>query len=1129
MSKRILFIVFISFFFTDFVSNAQKTNLNFFALNRQDGLSDNAVLTITKDAKGYMWFGTRMGLNRYDGYTFRKYFAGNDSTSLPGNTIKHLLVSSTGELWVGTDRNGVCQFDYSTETFINYNFDPEEPILGSKIIKGIAEDSDSTIFIATNEGVFFKQHGENNFTALPLLKDSIKNKNLKGKGILNRTIATLTPDEDKGIWIFYDDWRISYFDRETDTYIHYQLDDNRFSYNRNFVTTALHINNKLLISGIGSGLILYNPQDASSELLLKNEEVISANHLSKSTDSLIWLSTGNGLFHYNIYTRKYHRFTSVEADNLSMTTTSLYSHYEDDIGMLWVGTMNAGLNFAFRNKPFKHLLIGLDYYYSLSNDNISEIIHDNNGNLWVCYVSGLIEFHDNKTETRSDFLLEPLVNQYSGTVFKLLQSRNGNIYAASWRGGVQKYNPEKRAFQPLFGSKEAYLSHIDAVDIRDIEEDKKGNLWLSAHGKGIYRINPANKEVKKYQFSESDSNSISNDWTYDITIDNNGNVWVGSAWGLSKINPETEETTVYYSEDREMNVSINPIEMVEFDQEGDLWISTHLGLGYYHQEMDTFYILNQKNRLPTGQVQSLLRDNKKSVWAGTTSGLIKFNLKQTGEGVPEVQDVFHFDYDDGLQSDYFNKGAAAMRFDGTMYFGGRWGIDFFNPAKIKPNEIKPTLRINSIEVFGEKIHPGTKGEPPVNEEGEIVLNYNQNMLGLEYVALTYVNVEGNQYSYMLEPLNTEWIDMNKTRDLVFSNLKPGHYSLSLRVVTDKGLVNEHEGILKFYIKPPFWQTLWFLVTINVLLILLLVFGIRWYTANLRKNKIRLEKMVHLRTMELQEKNNILEEQSENLNEVNTLLEERQQHIEEQAEELRVQTDSLSQTNTELNELNSMKDKFFSIIAHDLKNPFNTIIGFTSLLKSSYKDYKEEKRIQMIEYIHNSASSAYSLLENLLHWSRSQTNRLKVEPRRLMLKDVVDTNHQILEGMLRRKNLRFRVDVPDDVYVFADEEMLNTVLRNLLSNAAKFTSPGGIIDVHARLSDELVITGIIDTGIGMDEEELKNLFRIDTSTSKKGTSGEEGTGLGIILCKEFIKKMHGKIWVESKKGIGTSIFFSLPKS
>ena len=240
-------------------------------------------------------------------------------------------------------------------------------------------------------------------------------------------------------------------------------------------------------------------------------------------------------------------------------------------------------------------------------------------------------------------------------------------------------------------------------------------------------------------------------------------------------------------------------------------------------------------------------------------------------------------------------------------------------------------------------------------------------------------------------------------------------------------------------------------------------------------------------------------------------------------------EALKESESRLRELNATKDKFFSIIAHDLKSPFNNILGFSDILVGQIheKDYESIKEYARI--IQNSSQRAFSLLVNLLEWSRSQIGLIKFSPEYIEIGLLINQVAQLLIESAQLKSIEMFIELPSKVICFGDKEMISTILRNLISNALKFTNPGGRIVISAERSPDEILFSVSDNGVGMKKEAMWKLFRIDASSSAKGTSGEKGTGLGLILCKEFVEKHGGKIWAESEYGKGSTFSFTVPVS
>jgi PAS domain S-box-containing protein len=272
----------------------------------------------------------------------------------------------------------------------------------------------------------------------------------------------------------------------------------------------------------------------------------------------------------------------------------------------------------------------------------------------------------------------------------------------------------------------------------------------------------------------------------------------------------------------------------------------------------------------------------------------------------------------------------------------------------------------------------------------------------------------------------------------------------------------------------------------------------------------------------------LRRKTEDLQETNTLLEERQQEILMQSEELVAQTQNLRIINEELERLNRTKDKFFSIIAHDLRNPFNAILGFSEVLRKDYYEMDHQQKIGLLELINVSSETAFNLLENLLQWARTQTDRIKFNPENFDIIDIFQSVSNLYNIVAQKKQVIISNEIQPLTRVYADKNMINTIVRNLISNAIKFSRTGGEIKISSKSNGEMVEISVQDEGIGMSKENLNKLFRIDTYHSTAGTLGETGTGLGLILCKEFIEKHNGRIKVTSTEGVGTTLSFTLSK-
>lgn len=242
---------------------------------------------------------------------------------------------------------------------------------------------------------------------------------------------------------------------------------------------------------------------------------------------------------------------------------------------------------------------------------------------------------------------------------------------------------------------------------------------------------------------------------------------------------------------------------------------------------------------------------------------------------------------------------------------------------------------------------------------------------------------------------------------------------------------------------------------------------------------------------------------------------------------------LAQSN-ELKILNDTKDKFFSILAHDLRAPFSTFLGLSKDLSKNLMDLTYREIHEMANNLDSSANNVYKLLENLLQWAKMQRGLIDYNPEMCNLKMLLKQNYDLLNEFASQKKIQFEIEIDESYEIYADIAMLNTVVRNIITNAIKFTKPEGKIKIKASEyesednSNDYILCSISDSGIGMSKYILENLFRIDKNVSREGTDGESSSGLGLLLCKEFIEKNHGKMWAESIENQGSTFYFTIPK-
>ena len=403
------------------------------------------------------------------------------------------------------------------------------------------------------------------------------------------------------------------------------------------------------------------------------------------------------------------------------------------------------------------------------------------------------------------------------------------------------------------------------------------------------------------------------------------------------------------------------------------------------------------------------------------------------------------------------------------------------PEKIAENKNIPDILITDFKLFNKSVEPSFENSPLVRnitETKTLTLSHKQSVLTFYFAVMDFTAPEKNQYAYKMEGFDKDWIFSGNKREATYTNLNPGEYVFHVKGSNNDNVWNEIGTSIEIRVLPPWWNTLWFKLIFATAIIFSLVSIVLLRFQRLKNQKLLLEKLVAIKT-------------------------------------------------SELNESNASKDKFFSIIAHDLKNPFSSIIGLSEMLIEEIKSSDNQAIKEYSGLINVSAVRTFRLLENLLEWANTQRGKTSFTPVSLNLNELFNEDFGIFLELAKGKNIQLKNSIRDNLTILADKNMLKTILRNLISNAIKFTHKNGKVEVNAIIENQYLKISIIDNGIGMTKEIIEKLFKIDANLSTRGTENEKGTGLGLILCKEFVEKHGGKIWVESEDGKGSIFRFILP--
>ena len=450
-----------------------------------------------------------------------------------------------------------------------------------------------------------------------------------------------------------------------------------------------------------------------------------------------------------------------------------------------------------------------------------------------------------------------------------------------------------------------------------------------------------------------------------------------------------------------------------------------------------------------------------------------------------------YKFNDYLMEGSYNFYVAP---DSTVFMGTIKSLIQYNPIQKVDYNIPFHTIIRKVFSKDTLLFGGTTEN--ANEFESIkgtLIPYKKNDLVFHYAASFYEDVEKNKYSYRLIGSDTTWSAWVSDVKKEYTNLREGKYTFEVKSKNQYKVIGSI-ATYSFRILPPWHRTWWAYALYVLALILLIFFILKLALRRVVKAKIRIEGIVLERTSEI-----MLQKEE----------------IQSQAEELKV--------------ANNTKDKFFSIIAHDLKSPFSTLIGFSNLLLEKHRKYDDEKKEKMIKYINNIAISAFKLLENLLTWARIQSGRISYSPEKMLLGILLVEILYEFQAQADKKEIQVLNKISDTEIIFADKNMIATVFRNLISNAIKFTRKNGTIEIGSekQQNGNFFEISINDSGVGIPKNKIYDIFRIDKNTSTLGTDNETGTGIGLSLCKEFVEKHGGKIWVDSEEGKGSKFKFTVP--
>jgi signal transduction histidine kinase len=612
----------------------------------------------------------------------------------------------------------------------------------------------------------------------------------------------------------------------------------------------------------------------------------------------------------------------------------------------------------------------------------------------------------------------------------------------------------------------------------------KEKLFVSLWGRGINEINTdgsikflGNKDWEK-TFSTLNV-SIEDSMLWLATFEN-GMVSYNINSNKFSSYPLKGETTTQFP--------TNQINLFKRLKNGKLLVSSNeFGLCYFDDKSNVYTRVGTEIGINDLHVKAIIEDIKNNIWIISEQKIIKTNDRFDSQSAYTIYDGLNF----GIE----HLAATYNPISEKIYWGGQEGIQYLNTNELVVDSTINDVVITDFRILEKPISLNNKilNGKSISYTDSITLSNNENIITIDFSSMNYFDQNESRFSYKLEGVNAEWITVPFTQNSVtYSNLSPGEYDFLIKASNSHGTWSDKMTSLHISITPPFWRTSLFRFIVIAFIIAIIWGYIKLREFNYLKEKRKLETIVSERTTEIVEKN----------------------------EKLEIQTE-------ELLKANDVKNKFFNIIAHDLKNPVSSIVQLIELEKENFNVFTREQQLEIIHSASNSANSALELLEDLLLWARSQTNKITYQFEQLNINNLAKSEINNMFQQAVNKQITIKNNLLHNVCVMADASSVKSIFRNLLSNAIKFSKKGGTIKIGCHIKENDLLIYIKDSGIGMSESTLQKLFELSEKQSLEGTSGEKGSGLGLNLCHEFILKNGGKIWVESELNVGSTFYFTLP--